>query len=67
MGHVMDDVRRAVSCQSTIPVATHRDRCTGCGWDAPATPWNRISVLEVVNGNTIEGPTADGLLAAATE
>jgi hypothetical protein len=34
------------------------DRCTGCGWDAPGTPWDRVEVLEVVNGTTLEGPTA---------
>lgn len=32
--------------------------CTGCGWDAPDTPWGRVSVIEVVNGTTVEGPTA---------
>ena len=34
------------------------DRCTGCGWDAPGTPWADISVMEVVNGTTTDGPTS---------
>ena len=34
------------------------DRCTGCGWDAPATPWGRIEAMEVINGGVIEGPAA---------
>lgn len=59
MGHVMDDVEQAGGLLSVNhPGRETGDRCTGCGWDAPATPWNRINVLEVVNGNTIEGPTA---------
>jgi len=34
------------------------DRCTGCGWDAPGTPWSDIGVMEVVNGTTTDGPTS---------
>ncbi len=34
------------------------DRCTGCGWDAPGTPWERVEAMEVINGGVIEGPTA---------
>ena len=34
------------------------DRCTGCGWDAPDSPWSEITVMELVNGTNVEGPTA---------
>mgnify|MGYP003382522757 CR=1 FL=1 len=59
MGHVIDDVERAGGVLSiNHPGRETGDRCTGCGWDAPATPWAKVPVLEVVNGPTVEGPTA---------
>lgn len=59
MSDVMDDVARERALLSiNHPGRETGDSCTGCGWDAPATPWNRIEAMEVVNGGVIEGPTA---------
>lgn len=56
---VMDDVTAAGGMLSVNhPGRETGDRCTGCGWDAPATPWSRIEVMELVNGTNVEGPTA---------
>lgn len=56
---VLDDVGRAGALLSiNHPGRETGDRCTGCGWDAPATPWDRVEALEIVNGPTIEGPEA---------
>jgi hypothetical protein len=55
----MDDVAHEHALLSiNHPGRDTGDRCTGCGWDAPATPWDRIEAMEVVNGGIIEGPTA---------
>jgi len=57
--HVVDDVAAAGGLLSiNHPGRETGDRCTGCGWDAPGTPWSRIEVMEVVNGTNVEGPTA---------
>ena len=57
--HVVDDIVAAGGLLSiNHPGRETGDRCTGCGWDAPATPWSRIEVMEVVNGTNVEGPTA---------
>jgi hypothetical protein len=59
MRDVMDDVAHEHALLSiNHPGRDTGDRCTGCGWDAPATPWDRIEAMEVVNGGVIEGPTA---------
>lgn len=59
MTDVMDDVAREHALLSiNHPGRETGDSCTGCGWDAPATPWNRIKAMEVVNGGVIEGKTA---------
>jgi hypothetical protein len=59
MGQVLDDVQREHAVLSiNHPARETGDTCTGCGWDAPQTPWDRIHVMEVVNGLTVEGPTA---------
>ena len=59
MANVLDDVERESALLSVNhPARETGDRCTGCGWDAPDTPWSRIHVLEVVNGTDVESPTA---------
>lgn len=56
---VVDDVSGAGGLLSiNHPGRETGDRCTGCGWDAPTTPWSRIEVMELVNGTNVEGPTA---------
>ena len=56
---VVDDVAAAGGLLSiNHPGRETGDRCTGCGWDAPGTPWSRVEVMEVVNGTNVEGPTA---------
>ncbi len=62
-GRGIADVLRDVSAAGGLLSINHPgretgDRCTGCGWDAPGTPWADVAVMEVVNGPTIEGPTA---------
>jgi hypothetical protein len=55
----MDDVAHEGALLSiNHPGRDTGDRCTGCGWDAPATPWNRVEAMEVINGGVIEGRTA---------
>jgi hypothetical protein len=59
MDRIVDDVRDTGGLLSiNHPARDTGDRCTGCGWDAPGTPWDRIESLEVVNGATVEGPNA---------
>jgi len=59
MSAVMDDVAHEHGLLSiNHPGRETGDSCTGCGWDAPATPWDRIEAMEVVNGGVIEGRTA---------
>jgi hypothetical protein len=59
MVDVMNDVERHGALLSiNHPGRETGDRCTGCGWDAPQTPWNRIQAMEVINGGVIEGKTA---------
>lgn len=59
IANVLDDVNREGALLSiNHPARETGDRCTGCGWDAPGTPWDRIAAMEVVNGTTVEGPTA---------
>jgi hypothetical protein len=56
---VVDDIVAAGGLLSiNHPGRETGDRCTGCGWDAPGTPWSRIEVMELVNGTNVEGPTA---------
>ncbi len=62
-GRAMGDVLRDVAAVGGLLSINHPgretgDRCTGCGWDAPQTPWPQVAAMEVVNGPTIEGPTA---------
>lgn len=62
-GRSMLDVMNDVAEQGALLSINHPgresgDRCTGCGWDAPLTPWDRIEAMEVVNGAVVEGPTA---------
>jgi hypothetical protein len=62
-GRAMTDVMNDVASQGALlsinhPARDTGDRCTGCGWDAPATPWERIEAMEVVNGGVIEGRNA---------
>ena len=62
-GRAMADVVSEVATQGAILSINHPgretgDRCTGCGWDAPLTPWDRIEAIEVVNGRVIEGRAA---------
>lgn len=59
MRDVVGDVARARALLSiNHPGRDTGDRCTGCGWDAPNTPWPDIAAVEVVNGGVIEGRTA---------
>ncbi len=59
MTDVMDDVDREHALLSiNHPGRETGDKCTGCGWDASPTPWDRIEAMEVVNGGVVEGPTA---------
>lgn len=59
MAQVLDDVAREHALLSiNHPARETGDACTGCGWDAPQTPWDRIGMMEVVNGTTVDGPTA---------
>jgi hypothetical protein len=59
MSDILDDVAHEHALLSiNHPGRDTGDRCTGCGWDAPATPWDRIEAMEVVNGGVIEGRTA---------
>jgi hypothetical protein len=59
MGDVIDDVAQEHALLSiNHPGRETGDSCTGCGWDAPATPWDRVEALEVVNGGVVEGRTA---------
>ncbi|MEO7273505.1 MAG: CehA/McbA family metallohydrolase [Vicinamibacterales bacterium] len=59
MRDVLDDVAHEQALVSiNHPGRDTGDSCTGCGWDAPATPWDRIDAMEVVNGGAIEGRTA---------
>ncbi|MDA1305943.1 MAG: CehA/McbA family metallohydrolase [Acidobacteria bacterium] len=56
---VVADIARAGGLLSiNHPGRLTGDRCTGCGWDAPGTPWSDIGVMEVVNGTTTDGPTS---------
>jgi hypothetical protein len=62
-GRTMVDVMNDVGRQGALLSINHPgrdtgDRCTGCGWDAPQTPWDRIEAMEVINGGVIEGRTA---------
>ena len=62
-GRRIGDVLRDVAAAGGVLSINHPgretgDRCTGCGWDAPETPWDQVAVMEVVNGPTVEGPTA---------
>ncbi|MEO7271634.1 MAG: CehA/McbA family metallohydrolase, partial [Vicinamibacterales bacterium] len=62
-GRTMSDVVEDVAHERALLSINHPgretgDTCTGCGWDAPATPWDRIDAMEVVNGGVIEGATA---------
>lgn len=62
-GRTMIDVMNDVAAQGALLSVNHPgrdtgDRCTGCGWDAPQTPWDRIEMMEVVNGDVVEGRTA---------
>lgn len=62
-GRRIGDVLRDVAAAGGVLSINHPgretgDRCTGCGWDAPETPWEQVAVMEVVNGPTVEGPTA---------
>jgi hypothetical protein len=59
VGQMVDDINRAGGLLSiNHPGRVTGDRCTGCGWDAPETPWDDIGVMEVVNGTTTDGPTS---------
>lgn len=59
IGNVLDDVQAQGALLSVNhPGRDTGDRCTGCGWDAPGTPWDRIEAMEVINGGVIEGRTA---------
>jgi hypothetical protein len=59
MSDVMTDIEREGALLSiNHPGRDTGDRCTGCGWDAPRTPWERIQAMEVINGGVIEGKTA---------
>jgi hypothetical protein len=59
MRDVMDDVEQQGALLSiNHPGRDTGDRCTGCGWDAPETPWDRVTAIEVVNGGIIEGRIA---------
>jgi hypothetical protein len=59
MSVVVDDVTHEGALLSiNHPGRDTGDSCTGCGWDAPGTPWDRIEAMEVVNGGVIEGRTA---------
>jgi predicted metal-dependent phosphoesterase TrpH len=59
MSDVVDDVAHEHALLSiNHPGRETGDSCTGCGWDAPATPWDRIDAMEVINGGVIEGRTA---------
>ncbi len=40
------------------PARETGEKCTGCGWTAPDTPWDELEMMEVVNGVTVNGPTA---------
>ena len=62
-GRSMIDVMNDVDAQGALLSINHPgrdtgDKCTGCGWDAPQTPWDRIEAMEVVNGAVIEGRIA---------
>lgn len=62
-GRTIADVLNDVRAQGALLSINHPgretgDRCTGCGWDAPGTPWERVEAMEVINGGVIEGPTA---------
>lgn len=62
-GRSMNDVVNDVAREHALLSVNHPgrdtgDSCTGCGWDAPATPWDRIEAMEVVNGGVVEGRTA---------
>jgi hypothetical protein len=59
IAQVLDDVDREHALLSiNHPGRETGDTCTGCGWDAPATPWDRVHVMEVVNGVDVETPVA---------
>jgi hypothetical protein len=59
MSDVIDDVTHEHALLSiNHPGRETGDTCTGCGWDAPSTPWDRIEAMEVVNSGVIEGRTA---------
>jgi hypothetical protein len=32
------------------------ESCMGCGWTAPNTDFSRVTAIEVINGNLVEGP-----------
>jgi hypothetical protein len=59
MADVLDDVDRERALLSiNHPGRETGDRCTGCGWDAPETPWERVRAMEIVNSTIVEGPEA---------
>jgi hypothetical protein len=38
------------------------EACMGCGWTVPNTDFSRVTAIEVINGNLVEGPGSGILL-----
>ncbi|WP_340647624.1 CehA/McbA family metallohydrolase, partial [Phenylobacterium sp.] len=63
---ILDGVKAAGGVVSiNHPGLPSGEACMGCGWSAPDTPYDRIGVMEVVNGGTLAltGGKADGLFS----
>ncbi len=66
LGHILDEVAALGGVFSiNHPGMPSGEACMGCGWSAPDTPYDRIGVMEVVNGGAlaISGGKADGLFS----
>ncbi len=55
---ILDDVRRAGGVISiNHPTHPTGEQCMGCGWeDVHATDFRKVDMIEVINGNRVEGP-----------
>ncbi|MGE3274919.1 MAG: CehA/McbA family metallohydrolase [Vicinamibacterales bacterium] len=62
-GQTVDHMLDAVAAQEALISLNHPGRqtgeqCTGCGWSATDTDYDRVDAIEAVNGTVVTGPTA---------
>jgi len=55
---ILDDIHRAGGLVSiNHPTHPTGEQCMGCGWeDVHATDFRKVDMIEVINGNRVEGP-----------